>query len=373
LTVRVHDSGADGPPVEHDDRLPEPPGERPLVSVIMIFLDEERFIAQAIESVLAQSYQDWELLLVDDGSMDRSTGIARDYCTRHPARIRYLEHPGHARHGTAASRNLGLAAARGEYVAFLDADDLYLPSRIESHVQVLRRWPEVAAVQSDHVRWHAWRCASGQGALVLHRFRPSLGDSVLRPPMALALIQAVPYLLPGTCDITVRRSVAMAVGGFEEQFRILYEDQSFVCKIYLEHAVYVRHAVEAVYRRHEGSSTMQSTAGRVVGLRVEEAERAFRKWLTDYVRRRVPAERAWLGLSEEAAGNESALGVAMRASLRRLGRRCRILALKAGGVRSYRWLVVQEYRQTMRRARLQYDRFCERLADRLTVAVRSRT
>ena len=100
------------------------PVTKALVSTIIIFLNAERFLAEAIESVLAQTYPTWELWLVDDGSTDRSSQLARDYAARHAARIHYLEHPGHENRGKSASRNLGLRHARGEYVALLDADDV---------------------------------------------------------------------------------------------------------------------------------------------------------------------------------------------------------------------------------------------------------
>src|SRR4029078_6600136 len=69
--------------------------DKPLVSVIIIFLNEERFSREAIESVFAQTYENWELLLVDDGSTDASTKIARRYAEQYPERVRYLEHDGH--------------------------------------------------------------------------------------------------------------------------------------------------------------------------------------------------------------------------------------------------------------------------------------
>jgi glycosyltransferase involved in cell wall biosynthesis len=84
----------------------------PRVSVICIFLDEERFLREAIDSVVAQDFTDWELLLVDDGSRDASTGIARDYATAMPDKVRCLEHSDHANRGMSAARNLGLAHAR---------------------------------------------------------------------------------------------------------------------------------------------------------------------------------------------------------------------------------------------------------------------
>jgi glycosyltransferase involved in cell wall biosynthesis len=87
----------------------------------MIFLDAERFLAEAVESVLAQRGVTWELLLVDDGSTDAGTQRARSYVEADQGRVRYLEHPGHRNRGMSASRNLGIAAAEGELVA--DAPD----------------------------------------------------------------------------------------------------------------------------------------------------------------------------------------------------------------------------------------------------------
>ena len=102
----------------------------PLVSVVTIFFNGERFLADAIESVLAQRFDRWELLLVDDGSTDGSTAIARGYASAHPDRIRYLEHDQHANLGMSPSRNVGIRASSAPYVAFIDADDVWLPAKL---------------------------------------------------------------------------------------------------------------------------------------------------------------------------------------------------------------------------------------------------
>src|SRR5256885_6022630 len=114
----------------------------PLVSAITIFYNGKTFIAEAIESVVAQTYPSWELLLVDDGSTDGASEIARDYAARHPERIRYLEHDGHRNRGMSASRNLGLQHSRGALVAFLDSDDVWLPEKIARQVATLDAHPE---------------------------------------------------------------------------------------------------------------------------------------------------------------------------------------------------------------------------------------
>ena len=89
---------------------------QPRVSVITIFLDAERFLAEALESVIAQSFREWELLLIDDGSRDGGPAIARRFAERKDYRIHYIRHADGANHGMSASRNLGLSRASGEFV-----------------------------------------------------------------------------------------------------------------------------------------------------------------------------------------------------------------------------------------------------------------
>lgn len=119
---------------------------RPRVSVISIFYNASAYLAEALDSVLAQSFQDFELLLVDDGSTDMSSKIAKDYSARDPERIRYLQHPGNTNRGMSAARNLGLSEARGEFVAFIDADDRWAAEKLGEQVDLLDRMPEVDAV-----------------------------------------------------------------------------------------------------------------------------------------------------------------------------------------------------------------------------------
>ena len=106
--------------------------DAPLVSVVMPVFNGERFLAQAIESVLAQTWSPVETIVVDDGSTDRSADIARGY----PVTYVNQEHS-----CVAAARNRGVAAARGELVSFLDHDDVWLPRKLELQVDTLARNP----------------------------------------------------------------------------------------------------------------------------------------------------------------------------------------------------------------------------------------
>src|SRR5205085_967833 len=120
--------------------------EQPLVSIIIPFLNAGPFIEETIESVRAQTYAEWELLLADDGSTDSSTATAKRYAEGYSNRVRYLEHAGHVNRGLSATRNLGIRHSRGHLIAFLDADDVWLPHKLERQVAILNSQPEAAMV-----------------------------------------------------------------------------------------------------------------------------------------------------------------------------------------------------------------------------------
>src|SRR5438128_160825 len=98
----------------------------PLVSIIMPTYNAGRFIGRAIQSVLEQTYPNWELIIVDDASSDETTSVVQSF---KDSRIRYhkAERIGHP----AGVRNTGLRMAQGEFIAFLDSDDLYFPESLE--------------------------------------------------------------------------------------------------------------------------------------------------------------------------------------------------------------------------------------------------
>jgi glycosyltransferase involved in cell wall biosynthesis len=109
-----------------------------LVSVIIRVYNSERFLAQAIESVLAQTYRPIEVIVVDDGSTDQSASIARSY-----KEVHYIYQ---ANQGPAVARNTGLAAVQGEFIAFIDHDDVWLPNKLDVQVEYLIEHPDVGFV-----------------------------------------------------------------------------------------------------------------------------------------------------------------------------------------------------------------------------------
>jgi glycosyltransferase involved in cell wall biosynthesis len=259
--------------------------DTPLVSVVTIFLDAERFLAEAIESVRAQTYERWELLLVDDGSRDRSSEIAREYAVRDPQRIRVLEHVGHENLGMSASRNLGIAHARADLVALLDADDVYLPEKLAHQVRVLSAHPEAGAVYGVTQYWYGWTGTPEDALRDRTRRRGLPAESLVRPPEALARFLRDDARTPCTCGVLMRREAIARAGGFENTFRGMFEDQVFFYKLFATSGVWIDSACLERYRQHADSwCHRMRDLGEWDGSELPSASRRrFLEWLGAYL------------------------------------------------------------------------------------------
>jgi len=109
--------------------------EQPLVSVIIPVYNREKFLAAAVDSVFAQTYRPIQVIIDDDGSTDQSGAIARSF-----ADVEYIYQENQ---GVSVARNTGIDAAQGEFVAFLDSDDLWLPRKLETQINYMLEHPEV--------------------------------------------------------------------------------------------------------------------------------------------------------------------------------------------------------------------------------------
>ena len=118
--------------------------EQSFVSVIMPTYNSEKFIRQTIESVINQSYKNWEMIIVDDGSTDNTESIVRFYISKDP-RIKYLS-LGYNSERPAVPRNYGIKHSDGEYIAFLDSDDIWLPEKLEKQIKLFQISNEAAMV-----------------------------------------------------------------------------------------------------------------------------------------------------------------------------------------------------------------------------------
>jgi len=227
---------------------------RPRVTAVIIFLNEEKFLRESIESVFAQTFEEWELILVDDGSTDTSTGIALQYAEQYPSRVSYIEHAGHQNRGMSASRNVGVRSARGDYVAFVDGDDIWLPHKLEHEVHILDTHPKAAMVYGPVEYWFSWTQdpEDSERDRVQNLAVPQ--DRQFGPPELL--IKCFPFGAapdPTMCSFLIRRKVVEEVGWFEEAFRGFYEDLAFLFKVLLKKTVWVSGKCVARYRMHPDS------------------------------------------------------------------------------------------------------------------------
>jgi len=162
----------------------------------------ERFIAAAIESVLAQTYREFELVVVNDGSPDRSAEAIRPFLP-HP-QIRYIEQQNA---GVAAARNTGIAASSGAFVGLLDQDDLWLPDKLEQQIAYFRSHPEVGLVHSRV------ECIDETGAP-----RTCEGAILVRPFTGLCAGQLLLGSAIAGVTVLVRKQCLDRVGRFDQQF-----------------------------------------------------------------------------------------------------------------------------------------------------------
>ncbi|WP_161888744.1 glycosyltransferase family 2 protein [Pontibacter russatus] len=269
----------------------------PLVSVVIAFLNEERFLGEAIESVLHQDYTNWELLLVDDGSSDGSTQLAKQYAERLPGRIRYIEHEGHINKGLSASRNRGIRQAAGTLVALLDADDVWLPGKLSDQVRIFGQHPPIAMVAEASSYWYSWDDPQKQDIHIPVGAPPG---RVYTPGQLINHLYPLGKgAAPCPSGLMLAKDAVQRVGGFEESFTKeyqLYEDQAFLNKVYLQESVYISSACNNLYRQRAGSIVQWVHAdGQYHAVR-----RHFLEWFGAYLRQRQVSDKSIQRLLKKA-------------------------------------------------------------------------
>jgi glycosyltransferase involved in cell wall biosynthesis len=227
----------------------------PRVSIIIPFFNSQKFLPETLESVFSQTYTNWELLLVDGGSTDGSEQIAVQAADKNPAKVRYLYHPGHENQGVPKTRNLGYMHARGELIALLDSDDLWLPQKLEKQVSILDKYPNADALYGETLYWYSWtgKPEDKKRDFIYNVWKAHdiQQDTIIQPPRLLTPLLEY-AVCPCPCSIILRSEVIKRIGGWENIFRnSVYEDQAFYVKLYLNASVYIDSHCLDKYRQHE--------------------------------------------------------------------------------------------------------------------------
>lgn len=169
-----------------------------MVSVIIPTYNRAHLIGRAIRSVLDQSYQDFEVIVVDDGSTDNTAAVVMSVGEGH-TRIRYIRQENR---GGGAARNAGLRAARGKYVALLDSDDEWMPHKLETEVRVLKERAGCAICATGHVS-----------------VDQRTGRTITRPAFSEQMVSQMD-VLRGAClttnNFTAAKDALLGIGGFDE-------------------------------------------------------------------------------------------------------------------------------------------------------------
>lgn len=209
--------------------------EQPLVSVVLPTYNRARFIGQAITSALNQTYQNIELIVVDDGSTDDTDRVI---ATFDDERLRYIKLPKNV--GRSAARNQGLDVVRGEFVAFLDSDDYFLPFKTELQVEFFETNPDV------HMVYTASGCVVSDDEPIKYFYRAPVSGHLYNE---IAFFKPLTITLP---TVMLRPEVLTKVGGFDEKME-RFEDTDFWRRISKYFKIGAIDEVTCHIRSHEGN------------------------------------------------------------------------------------------------------------------------
>lgn len=227
-----------------------PVSPRPLVTVIIATYNRRHFLAQAIDSVLAQTYQPLELIVIDDGSVD---GTAEMIQERYQDRVHYAYQENQ---GRSAARNHGLRLARGRYIAFLDSDDLWKPEKIERQVAFMEHHPEYGLT-------HAFSEVVNQNGMfdaAQTHLREALYSQALKRGYSYEAMSQQCIMFLST--VMLRAELLPNIGGMDEHI-VAFEDWDWYLRLSLHTRIGTLEECLVRYRIHDDNSTQEEfTAGR---------------------------------------------------------------------------------------------------------------
>ncbi len=240
----------------------------PLISVVIPAYNARAFISEAIESVQAQDIANLQTIVVDDGSTD---GTADHVARAHPD-VELIRKPNG---GAATARNAGIAHATGDYIAFLDADDLWLPGKLSAQRQHLDDHPDIHLVCTRFARWEQHDDGSYpplQGLIAEAKAIPE--DELDAELSGWVYHKLLLNCHVWTTTVMLRRSLLAQIGTFDESLR-LGQDYDFWLRASRVTQIHTLRRPMALYRQHPGSATVR---GASVNYGAKILTRAVKQW-----------------------------------------------------------------------------------------------
>lgn len=224
----------------------------PEVSVIIPTFNRVAYVQKAIASVLQQTFQDHEVIVIDDGSTDGTTAALRVF----GAAIRVIQQ---ANMGVSSARNAGLSAARGKWIAFLDSDDEWCPAKLETQMRDLARYPSAVAHSCNALFVGAG--SPETDLFALRKYSQANNPAFIERAFCVVLWHGLASL---PCYV-VRRDVALQTSGFDTTISI-YEDLAFLLELSLRGPMVTNHDILARFVRrneqHDLSLTLRARRNR---------------------------------------------------------------------------------------------------------------
>jgi glycosyltransferase involved in cell wall biosynthesis len=229
----------------------------PTVTIIIPLFNAEKFITETVESILAQTFEDFEIIIVDDQSTDRSLSIMQGLVT---SDSRIFIYNNECRKGAAGARNTGIRKANGQWIAFLDADDIYVKDALESRLAVLNKYPEAEFISADIAYLFEDSSKSEKGfyetrtnPVVANYFSQAYANNEIlkiQKPIEIFLNT----VMVGTDTVLLKNSLFEKVGVFEESLERCEDDHLWI-RIARIADLYFVPKVVAYYRQHPASIT----------------------------------------------------------------------------------------------------------------------
>lgn len=221
------------------------------VSVIVPAKNVEKYLGQAVDSILETKYSDLEILIIDDASEDNTVEVAKKIKEEHSYYVKLFKTPGRKSAGAAEARNIGIRNANGQAISFLDADDLYYPERFDHSIEMLRENETVDAVYEPTVVCYEDTADPEE----LWNIKEMMIEENDEKDLTASLLTST----WGTGAITIRKDFFSRCGLFDKRLRLAEDGELWLRMSYVGHLVKGGDKPVAIYRRHDSNRCRKET------------------------------------------------------------------------------------------------------------------